>query len=93
MAMQQRRATQFLDSNGGRIWEFDRIQNTMTGERATVIFRDRPDSPGVAAYALSDSGEFCELWQFGFFVVNPMEKADQGFCAKYDYRRHTGGRA
>ena len=79
--------TQFTDSAGKKIYEFDRIQNLKTNELATVIFRDYPDFPGAAPYALKDDGSFCELHKFGFFEVVPDLKADQAFCAKYDYRR------
>ena len=79
--------TQYQDSNGRRLWEFDRIQNLKTMAKATVIFRDYPDFPGCVAYALKDDGTFCDLDKFGFFEAIPNEEADLDFCAKYDYRR------
>jgi hypothetical protein len=81
--------TQFTDANGRKLWEFDRLQNTKTGEKATLIFRDYPNFPGVIGYALKDDGTFCTLPEFGFFEVVPNEEADQEFCAKYDYRRRA----
>ena len=79
--------TQYLDASGKQVYEFDKVQNLKTGEIATVVFRDYPDFPGVVAYALKDDGTFCELQEYGFYEVLPDLKADQTFCAQYDYRR------
>ena len=81
------KSTGFTDMYGQKVYEFDRIINDDTDEKATVIYRDMP-FPGVIPYALKDDGTFVPLDKFGFYFVDVNGRADHEFCSKFDYRRN-----